>query len=67
MHVVVFDLVHLDRAKCAESHMKRHMGDHNAHCLDLRQKLLCKVKSRRRGRSRSLMLRINSLVTGLIL
>ena len=67
MHMVFGDFFDLDRPKCAESHMQRHMGDFHPHVLHLIEHLRRKMQSGRRRRGGSLMLRVNCLVPVFIL
>ena len=62
VHVMMLDVVHLDRPEGAEAHMKGHMGDINTFLLNLFKKLLRKMKPRRRRSRRSLVLRIYRVV-----
>ena len=67
MHMMVENIVFLDRSESPQSHMKRDIGNLYALFLDLFQKLLCKVESCCRRCRRTFILGIHSLITVLIL
>ena len=67
MHDVVFDLICLDGFESAESDMKRHIQDLDPLGLDLFQQFISKVKTGCRAGGRTVDLRIDVVVAGIVL
>ena len=65
--MVVLNILHLNRAECTQTHMEGHVGNLHSHALDLSQKLLCKMQTRRRRCRGAFMSGIHGLVAVLIL
>ena len=66
MHLVVFRIVRLHRQKCAGADMQRHEMPFDAPAIQRRKKLGRKVQPCGRGRNRTFLARIDSLVVGQI-
>ena len=67
MHVMLQNVIYLNRAEGSKSYMQCNSGNIYAFFLDLLQQFRCKMQSRCRCSRRSGMLGIYSLVTVLIL
>ena len=62
MHLMVGDLLFLDRTEGPQSYVERYIGQIYAHGLYLLQQFPCKVKSCGRGCSRTHLFGIDSLI-----
>ena len=67
MHMMFCDLIYLHRSESSKPDMQCHTCDIHAFLLNRFQKLRCKMQSCCRRCCRAVMLRINSLITVLIL
>ena len=62
MHLVLLDLLGLDRSECSEADMERDKARFHAHILYLFKQLLCKMQTSSRRGCASKLARINGLI-----
>ena len=63
VHMVLFDLVHLDRSEGAKPHVERDFNDRNALCAESVQNFRSEMQSRGRGGSRAFGFGVDGLIT----